>query len=468
MQRGFLIPVDAGIRNDIKVISMKIDIAQSLTNKKICILGFGREGISTYQYLLKHHALERITVADKLTQSELSPVARELVQAHPPGATFWGADYLSSLENVDLVILTPGIPAHLPEIIAAQKLGVIFTSQTDLFLQSFSARTIGITGTKGKSTTSSLITHILKTAGHAVELVGNIERPVFDFWDFDSPDKLYVYELSSHQLSGITVSPHIAVFLNFYPEHLDYYPSVEDYFTAKARITSLQKPEDVFIYNSASPALVKLGSSSPAHKLAFSPTDKLPPDWMTSLLGQHNVTNISAATLALREIGLSDLEIKNGLASFQSLKYRLESIGIYRGIEFYDDALATLPEAAIAALDALMPRVTTLIAGGHERNQDFTNFARKIIEVRIKTLILFPPTGERIEAEIKKLQPINMLTCYHVNTMAEAVKLGYLHTKAGEICLLSAGAPSFGIFKDYKDRSDQYREGVKRFESHIK
>jgi UDP-N-acetylmuramoylalanine--D-glutamate ligase len=424
---------------------------------QVLILGFAREGQSTYKFLRSRFPGLIIALADQKTP--------DWIPDNGNIKKFFGPDYLNSLkiENCKLVIKSPGISPHKPEIEKAAEAGVDFTSHTQIFFEVCpSKKTIGVTGTKGKSTTVSLIYHLFETAGQKSVLVGNIGRPALDFLPEIDSHTWVVTELSSYQLMDLTVSPHIAILLNIVPDHLDYHLSFEEYVEAKRNLVRFQTKNDYFIYNADFPLPVHTADLTPARKLPFSLTG-FDPAVKTRLLGNHNKYNILAAIKTAGIISLPKDSLYRAIASFKPLETRLEPVASKKGVIFYADTLATIPEATVAAINTLHPNIDTLIAGGHERRQDYSILAGKILSEGIKNLIVFPKTGPRIWTEIKKAQARPQIKYFHPKNMAEAVKLAFQHTAKGKICLLSPAAPSFTLFKDYKDEYEQYKQAIDAF-----
>jgi UDP-N-acetylmuramoyl-L-alanine---L-glutamate ligase len=460
-------------------------LLESLANKRILILGFGREGQSTYRFLRKHFPNETVSIADRQPLLSFDEKTRQMISADKNSKHYFGENYLDHIGEYDVIIKTPGISKD-EKIEIAEKNGIIITSQTQLFFSLFRDRIIGVTGTKGKSTTASLICHILKNAGTDAILLGNIGTPALDYADSDTGNRWYVYELSAHQLSDVRQSPKIAVFLNIYREHMDYYRTFDEYHSAKKRITLFQNNHDVFIFNADQKELQDVAGITVAQSLGFSQLQSVAsvcfvdhdaivslyhqkPERIISvadipLLGAMNRNNVMAATLVGQAVSISAEIIASSICSFVPLAHRLEKVGVYRGITFYDDALATIPEAAIAAIESFPDgSIGTLIAGGFDREQDFGALARRIVEHHIKTLVLFPTTGERIRDALVHVGSSSVLpACILVHNMEEAVRVVYEKTEAGKICLLSCASPSFGLFKDYRDRSEQYKREIIR------
>lgn len=409
------------------------NLQSDLQNKKILILGFGREGQDTFLFLRKLFPNKVLGVADeRKIKAPKSKVNLRL-----------GKDYLKAIKEYDLVIKSPGIPfKKLPRTV----LGKI-TTQTEIFFENCPGKIIGITGTKGKSTTAFLIYQVLKKGGVKTKLVGNIGKPVLVSLLKAQKNEVFIYELSSHQLYNLRQSPHIAVLLNIYPEHLDYYKNFKEYIKAKANITKYQSKKDYFIYNSRDPIVKKIAQKSCAKRLAIE--------------GKYYQLNIAAAKKVGEIFKIPKKTILKAIGEFKPLPHRLEFVGEFKGIKFYNDSLSTIPETTILALDFLGDRVQTLILGGFDRGLNFKKLAKRIIKSKIKTLILFPATGKRIWKEIKRGED-NIVRPFLTGNMKNAVKLAYLYTQKGKICLLSPASPSFGIFKDYKERGDLFKKEVKR------
>lgn len=430
----------------------------NLKNKRILILGLGKEGIDTLGFLRKLYPAKKIGLADQLEFKKLPEKIREKIRKDEKVKRHFGRGYLQLLKDYGIIVKSPGIP---PKTIQPfLKGGQRITSQTEIFFENCPGIIIGITGTKGKSTTASLIYRILKSGGIKAHLVGNIGKPVLSLLFGAKKDDVYVYELSSHQLMNLKKSPKIAVFLNLYREHLDYYRNFNEYIEAKANITLHQKKSDYFVYNSSDPVVKKIARKSKAEKI---PIGKFIANTRMPLIGQFNLLNMGAAVAVGKIFGISDEIIKKALKNFRPLPHRLECVGAHKGITFYNDSLATIPEATMAAMNALGRDVETLILGGFERYYDFSRLAEEILRRKIKTVILFPTTGERIWKEIIRLskKPSELPKHFFVNNMREAVALSYRHTKKGKICLLSCASPSFSIFKDYKERGNLFKKYLK-------
>jgi len=463
-----------------------------LKNKKILILGFGLEGVDTLKFLRHYFPIQKIGIADKNELKDFSPKTREIIKKDKNLEFYLGKNYLKSLGDFDVVFKTPGISSFFKEIKTAQKQRIEISSQTKLFFDLFSGKTIGITGTKGKSTTTTLIYKILKQAKKQAFLLGNIGNPVLGFLqkcirNKNNKEKIAVYELSCHQLYNLEKSPNLAVLLNLFPEHLDYYPNLKEYYNSKLSIFSNQKKSDFFVFNADSKEIAKHLGKVKAQKFYFSLSDKnkkfqqgcyfkngfiyfhknkkeekIINEKTVLLRGKFNLQNTMASIIVAKIFGILNKDIIKVLENFPGLEHRLEFVGEFKGIKFYNDSLATLPEATIEAINSF-EKVDTLILGGYDRGLNHKKLAREVLSKKIKNLAFFPGSGKRIWQEIKKLakkqDKFNMIFS---SSMQEIVDFCYKKTAKNGICLLSCASPSFGLFKDYKDKGDQFKNWVKK------
>ncbi len=446
-----------------------------LINHRILILGLGKEGLSTLAFLRRRFPQLPLHIADRTPLEGFPKDIRTHFFGIKNITLHLGKNYLDHLTDFDLIIKTPGISPYISKIQLALNRGVRITSQTELFFANTVSKTIGVTGTKGKSTTVSLIYHLLKCAGFNARLGGNIGTPVLEL--LDKSYDWVVIELSSHQLWQVTKSPHIAVFLNIFADHLDY-SDFHSYFDAKKNIARFQTPSDFFIYNGSFPTLTRFADRVKSQKYIFGiksanlpsctvlgndlvfaesgNSEKICDLVNMPLLGSTGKQNIAAAALVAKILGVSNTLIDRGLKCFTPLRGRLENIGIYDSLTIFEDYLATIPEATLNALEVLEGQVKCVFLGGHERNQDYTRVLAEISRQRIPLVILFPPNGARIKSQFDSLSQSFKPQLFLVATMQDAVSKMFIHTERPGTVLFSTGAPSFGMFKDYADRSRQF------------
>jgi UDP-N-acetylmuramoylalanine--D-glutamate ligase len=445
-----------------------------LRGDSFLIVGFGREGRSVFSFLRERFPTTRIGIADR---QQIDPNF-----SHGPHTEIYsGDDYLANANSFATVIRSPGV--RLQEIAQHITSANHVTSATNIFFAERKGRVIGVTGTKGKSTTASLIASILSHAFPDTRLVGNIGAPMLDHLAGAAPETHFVIELSSYQLEDLRISPNIAVLLNIVPEHLDYHGGFEAYRAAKSSITRHQSPNDILIYNPSFPVLGPAAQGSQAKRLFFCEQDNasslvsfrdgniiLATDGEARevvevaelpLLGPGNLQNTLAAIACAAALKVPIEVIRTGLRSFKPLEHRLEFVGEQRGVRFYNDSLSTIPEALNHAIAALGPDVETLIAGGFDRGVDMSSVGPVISSSGVKTLILFPTTGEKIWSAVKRAQPATTIRRLDAHTMEEAVRAAYTHTSRGKICVMSPAASSFSVFRDYKERGDKFKEAVR-------
>lgn len=463
------------------------DILTVIPHSSVLILGLGTEGWSTYRFLRQRWPDLPLAVADQRLLQELSSEQQATLQQDQQTTLLLGADYLDQISRYSLIFKAPGIPRSLPAIQTAVTGGTRLSSNTELFFALCPGKIIGITGTKGKSTTSAVIHHVLQAGGLSTVLVGNIGTPALDTIDQIQADTLVVFELSSHQLELLHTSPHIAIIQDITTEHLDYYATTEEYQAAKAPIASFQRPEDVTLYNADSAVATRLAAASPGKHLSYGLSNQpahaayvedntiywrdssgqAVPILETSAIplpGKHNQYNVLPAVIVGALHDLTIPAISQALRSFRGLPHRLELVHEEVGVRFYDDSLATNPFATIQALESFDGPVV-LIAGGYERQQDFGELAAVIARQNLAGLVLFRPTGERLAGEVEQAAQQSQSTVpptRFVESMTEAVQQArQLMPSTGGVILMSPASASFGRFKDYRDRGLQFQEAVK-------
>ncbi|MEI6433428.1 MAG: UDP-N-acetylmuramoyl-L-alanine--D-glutamate ligase [Bacteroidota bacterium] len=462
-------------------------IRKRFSGKSVAILGFGREGQSTYSLIRRVLPDLPLTIVD----ANENVVANPLVARDNNLQFITGDGYESHLPEFDLIVRSPGITIWQLTGLPGQPVadGQIshgkITSQTELFLEKYSAQVIGITGTKGKSTTSSLIHHILRCAGRDVLLAGNIGNPVFHITGLITPETLIVVELSSHQLEFLKVAPHISVFLNLFQEHLDAYPSYEAYQHAKLNITRYQSESDFIVFNADDNLVSALinpflpfrkgfsyslsvkqekGTSLRDGQIVFCDGLKEVPVWKIHqdrfLRGEHNLKNIMAAINVAMILGIDPEFIEEGIATFKGLEHRLEYVGEYKKIHFYNDSIATIPEACIEAIRAI-PSVDTLVAGGFDRGIDYAGLGSFLAGSDVRNIILIGAAGYRIGKEIQ-LVSLGKKQLFFINRFDDFAPIAFRETRPGNVCLLSPAAASYDEFQNFEERGKRFRELIQR------
>lgn len=499
-----------------------------IAGKKVLILGFGREGKSTYQALKAAGGYAGLAVADQ------SPRDSSL---EPEIPWFAGADHQKAAVDFDLTFKSPGVVLDkgIEETLRKRPgdISLYLTSQTQEFFSRYRDQIIGITGTKGKSTTTTLLFHILKENGFPCLLAGNIGIPVFDVAGQMREDTLVVCELSCHQLEYMTVSPRTAILTNIHEEHLDHYGSMEKYVASKKQVYLHQKPGDVFFCNgenlpAAGEACGKLipvygterlrmegfcseqiqaagvePSGLPADELrrdGIRPEDEILwqngmeqnggcarddvreentvkiwhktifydggiyriPLEQTRLVGEHNCFDIGIAYAICRKQGISDQDFTRALCSYEPLPHRLQYVGCFGGIKYYDDSISTICDTAIQALHSVEDADTILI-GGMDRGIDYEDLIRALYRYPELHVILMEATGRRIAREIRAdYQDFpNPGRLYLTEHLEDAVRLAAEKTRPGRSCVLSPAAASYGIFKNFEERGEVFQRLVK-------
>lgn len=472
-------------------------IVEQLIDKKIAILGYGVNNQNLLEWLFKHGAKD-ITLCDKNIDIENNKIVKEL--KNKLGLkTSLGEDYMKDLNVYDVVFRTPGIPYLHKEIQRAKNKGVYISSQTELFLKICPAKVIGVTGTKGKGTTSTLIYEILKKSNESrlssvsnIFLGGNIGKDPFEFIDEVDKEDIVILELSSFQLQGIDVSPNISVVLNITSDHLDHHKDVDEYRSAKENIVRFQKEDDFSVINMDYNTSFKFAEASPsANDYYFSVkksvdlgvyikwNDTENTSWGTivyrdekeeseiiktydiKIVGKHNLENICAAVCASRLAGASFDAIRESIKNFTGLKHRIELVGERDGVRYFNDSASTNPDTTSAAINAFHDPVV-LILGGSSKNAKYDSMVQRILESSVKAVVSMGDTGKEIVGMIKDKGDKKIEIYEDAKSMKEAVEAAKKISSSGDVVLLSPASASFGMFKNYQDRGDQFRENVNK------
>ena len=428
------------------------NIINYLKDKNLAVLGYGLEGKSTVSFLLKYLPDKKITIIDKNVNVEKID--------NPNVEYLLGEDYLDYLNNFDLIIKTPGISLVDKEVKATVK------SQFSLFLEFSNCKVIGVTGTKGKSTTTSLIYEIIKNQYENTFLVGNIGIPIFDLIEEFNDKSIVVAEISAHQLYDVTKSPNISIITNLFEEHLDYFHSLNNYYNSKLNIAKYQKEDDYLIYLKDNDELdhrvnqlnlkshiIPLGNDNIINeKIVIDNKEVFDLTKDKQLVGYYNNLNIMMALEVAIILSLDLARASETICNFEGLDHRMKLVATKNGISFYDDTLATIPAASINSVYSL-PNVKTLILGGMDRNIDYSEYIEELKKSTLNNIICQPDTGKMIYDSLVNKCDKNI---YYIDDLESAVKKAYELTEVGESILLSPAAPSYNVYKNYADKSKNY------------
>ena len=393
---------------------------------RIAILGFGAEGRATSRFLKKKYPKAELTILDQK----------------------YGSDYLKSLESFDVVYRSPGVPYNLKEIQRAIRKGIKLTSSTEAFLLGARGTVVGVTGTKGKSTTATLIHNVLKEAGRDTYIAGNIGKPAIDLLPQLRKNSISIIELSSFQLQGINCSPHIAVILDIFPEHLDTHKTFKEYLDAKRNIVLHQKKDDFVFYAPDNKYSSEVATASKGYKVAVS-SAKFPVN--LSIPGTHNIKNAAMAAAVLSHLDVSPIKTLEVISSFRGLPYRLKLSCKKNKVSFYNDSASTNPETAAVALASFPGKSKILIAGGRDKNFDYKPLRDAVRRENVRLVVLFGENKEKIKRAVGHASLVHTTT-----SLDKAVKFAFKNAEQGDYILFSPGAASFDMFDNYKERGKEF------------
>lgn len=423
--------------------------------QKVAILGYGLEGRDVEKFLMSKGA--EITVFDK---KEKLPGSKTV----PTGRWKTGKDYLKGgLDDFDLIVRSPGVYRYLPKIVEAEKKKAVVTSAAKLFFENCPGKIIGVTGTKGKGTTSSLIYEILKKDGRDVYLAGNIGKPYLELLPKLNKKSWVVMEMSSFQLIDMDISPYIAVVLNITADHLDWHKNINEYLEAKKNILKFQKQDDFAVINFNYRVSKDFAKATKAKIVPFS-KEILEQKFKENILlrGEHNLENIAAAVSVAKTLKINEEKIINTLKNFKGLEHRLEFVDTVDGRTFYNDSFATGPTATIAAMSSFT-EPETLILGGSDKKLDYKSFIKRIARTRnVKNIIVIGQIRKMLIDYLKGSTFQGRVFDLGMSPMEKIVTKAYGVTNPGEVIILSPAAASFDMFTDYKDRGNQFKSAVRR------
>lgn len=450
-----------------------------LKNKKVAIIGLGVSNSPLIDYMYKMNA--NITVfnnktEDKIDKSILQKIEQYKIEKH------FGENYLSNLKDFDIIFKSPSVRPDLPEIQEEVKKGAKLTSEIELVIELSPCKTIAVTGSDGKTTTTSLIYEILKNK-YKCFLGGNIGIPLFTKIQEIKPEDIVVLELSSFQLMTMKKSPDIAVVTNITPNHLDIHKSYQEYIEVKTNIFKNQNEDNKLVLNYDNEITREFSKQAPGKVVFFSSKEKLENGVIyddgtvkivedglrrhvlklkdTKLRGKHNAENICAAIAATN--GLVDIETQiKAITNFEGVAHRIEFVREINGSKWYNDSIASSPTRTIAGLNSFEEEII-LIAGGYDKHLDYEPIAEPILN-KVKTLILMGQTAEKIFGVVKqkKEEQNKQINIYKVKTLEEAIEKAKENAKPNQVVLFSPASASFDMFKNFEERGNKFKELVKK------
>lgn len=424
-------------------------IQEKVGNRRIVILGFGMEGQSSLSYLLQLSLNNEMVVADQNPEIKNHSL---IIENQIPIIS--GEQYFDSLDGLDFIIKSPGVPLrkHRPDLISY--------SQTSLFLEYFGKQIIGITGTKGKSTTSTMMYRILKDQNIKSFLVGNIGQPAFDLIPQISSETLIVYELSAHQLQCVRQGPRMAILLNLMPEHLDYFENVDAYYQAKGNIFEAQAFNSFsFIHKKTHKKLNKsfsntLNTEIANEQLHFNDEVLIGRKDLKYLLGAHHIENIQALMELILFLKLDLEKALETIKNFHPLPHRQEYLGEINGLRFINDSISTIPQSAIQAIKAI-EKVDYLIIGGLDRGIDYSELVAFLRMSSLKKVFFLGKAGQRVLEELETDHQQLSFAYSHYDCLQD-IRDELIKIREGTV-LLSPAAASYDYFKNFEERGDYFR-----------
>ncbi len=451
-----------------------------IKNKRVAIIGLGVSNIPLIDYL--HDLGSNIMLFNNKPASKLDNTILDKIYEYKIEYSF-GENYLSKLNGFDIIFRSPSCRPDLPEIEKEIQRGAILTSEIELVLELCPGTTIGVTGSDGKTTTTSLIYEILKEENLNCYLGGNIGIPLFTKIAIMKPEDYVILELSSFQLMTVNVSPNIAVVTNVTPNHLDIHKSYEEYIQAKANIFKYQNENDLLVLNYDNEITKKFAKTAKSKVIFFSSKEKLDNGLILDnkiikecdnglrrhllntknikLRGIHNCENICAAIVATSKIASVDSQIR-AVSKFSGVNHRLEFVKEINGVKWYNDSIASSPTRTIAGLNSFDEEIV-LIAGGYDKHLDYKPLAKPIIN-KVSKLILLGQTSDKIYQEVTKLLSIEnkKLDIFRTTTLEEAINKAKEVSKKGDIVLFSPASASFDMFKNFEERGNKFKDLVNK------
>ena len=458
-----------------------IEFNKFLNGKKVAVIGLGVSNAPLIDYLHKYKS--EVTVFDSREIDDIDKSIMDKVTEH--GMKFsLGKDYLTKLKGFDMVFRSPSCLPNRQELIEEEKRGAIITTEVEMCMKLTPAKVIGITGSDGKTTTTTLIAEILKAKGYNVFLGGNIGTPLFTKVEEMRPNDIVVLELSSFQLMGMNISPSIAVVTNVTPNHLDYHTDLDEYIDAKKSILKYQNEDDILILNYENEVTREFAKEAKGKVIFFSDKQRLDDGFIVDegtikfcenklrkhilnvkdmkLIGKHNYQNACAALAATHTL-VDENTARKVICNFTGVHHRLEFVKrSSKGVKWYNDSASTSPARTISGIKAFDEKVI-LIAGGYDKNLDYTPIAKPIID-GVSKLILMGATKNKIFNAVKsELKRQNKdLDIYEAFSLEEAIDIANEIATRGDTVLFSPASASFDMFKNAYERGDKFKAIVER------
>lgn len=459
-----------------------VEFNRYLRNRKVAIVGLGVSNIPLLDYL--HDVGAQVTVFDNRVIDKIPKDLVDKITAYAMEFSF-GPNSLSKLVNFDLIFRSPSCLPTTPELFAEAERGAIVTSEIEMLMEMAPCKIIGVTGSEGKTTTTSLIYAILKEAGYNCHLGGNIGTPLFTKLPEILPDDILVLELSSFQLMNMKVSPNISVVTNITPNHLNIHSSYEEYIDAKKTIMKYQSENDIVVLNYDNDITREFAKTANGKYIYFSRKNKLDNGYIVDdtiikecedklrkhilntkdikLRGAHNYENICAALAATRTLVKPEDAVKT-ICEFNSIEHRLEFVREINGVKWYNDSASSSPSRTIAGLNAYDEDII-LIAGGYDKNLDYEPLAKPVAD-KVKMLILMGNTAPKIfdvvKSELEKEG--REIPIYVCDEFAQTIAIANKFAKPGQVVLFSPASASFDMFKDFADRGRKFKALVNSIE----